>query len=838
MFTETLPAQNTTRKKLLTAIALIAILALGAFLRLYELGAYSIGNTYYAATVKSMLSSWSNFFFGAFEPGGSVTVDKPPLGFWVQTLSAALLGVNGFSLALPNAVAGIASIALVYYLVKEQFNVAAGLVAALTLAVIPVTVSTERNNTIDGLLVFVLLLATWAVWKSVTSGKFRYLLLGAFIVGLGFNIKMLQAYMVIPALYALYFFGAKQGWLTRIWHLGAATLLLVVVSLSWAVAVDLVPEENRPFIGSSQNNTVMELIIGHNGLSRLGLNDNKKRDGDGGNQPQPSADDGQRAQASAAPNQSPNRAPVNLPPSNGQPPQEALDACLNLALGESCTVNLPNRDVEGICISDPQQDALVCVPENRQISPKNPPKELVDACENLAPSDSCAINFPKKDVDGTCISDPQQDILFCAPNDRPAPPDGQIASNAPGGNPPNGGQPDGGRPNDGGAFNTSETGQAGIARLFSEPLVTEASWILPLALFSILLTGITLVTSLRGSTTAEAISTTVSEIATSQKHAPRKDKLLGLTLWMLWLLPVMAYFSFTTGLFHRYYLIMLGPALAALTGSAFWSVSELFKRNRWLGLGSIAFLSIITLGFQAVMLSEYSAASWVLPFSIIITLAGLGLLFFGTALSHICSSGRRKGVRAPRKDALRSIGLTIILLAMLAAPFTWSVMVTMDENANVALPTATLNDAQPTTFMTPNNTVMSDKEEAIMGFLLANTDPDSYLLATVNARSAAPYILETGRAVLTFGGFSGGDQVIDAAGVAEMVANGELRYILYSDKIANSHRDIAAWVRESCVPVSVPGVENRQENPAQGQNTRNVRMGGPDQNEALYDCGN
>ena len=751
---------STKSKKLLTAIALTLIIALGAFLRLYELGADSIGNTYYAATVKSMLTSPSNFFFGSFEPGGSVTVDKPPLGFWVQAISAALLGVNGFSLALPNALAGIGSIALVYYLVKEQFSVAAGLVAALTLAVIPVTISTERNNTIDGLLVFVLLLATWAVWKSVQSGKFRYLLLGAFIVGLGFNIKMLQAYMIIPALYALYFFGAKQGWLTRLWHLGAATLLLVAISLSWAIAVDLVPEENRPFIGSSDDNTVMELIIGHNGLSRLGLNDNSKKDG--GTRPQSPADDGQRAQASAAPNQSPNQPPVNVGAAPNQPPQEALDACLSLSVGDACTVSLPNRDIEGIC-------------------------------------------RPLK----------QSDELVCAPNDRLAPPDGQVA-----GNPPNGGQPDGGRPNDGGgAFNTSETGKAGITRLFSEPLVTEASWILPLALLSILLTGVTLITSLRGSSTAEAISTTKSEIATSQKHAPRKDRFLGLILWTLWLLPVMAYFSFTTGLFHRYYLIMLGPALAALTGMAFWSVSELFKRNRWLGFGSLASLIIVTLGFQAVILSEYTTASWLLPFAIVTALAGMTILIINNSTQ------------------LRTVALTIILLAMLAAPTTWSVMVTMNDNSNVALPTATINDSQPTTFMTPDNTVMSDNEEAIMNYLLANTDPNSYLLATVNARSAAPYILETGRPVLTFGGFSGSDQVIDAAGVAEMVANGELRYILYSDKITNSHRDIAAWVRESCVPTSVPGVEVRAQNSAQGQNTQNVGLRPPSQNEVLYDCG-
>ena len=759
MSTETLPMQNEKRTKLLTTIALTLIIGLGAFLRLYELGAHNIGNTYYAATVKSMLTSWSNFFFASFEPGGSVTVDKPPLGFWVQSLSAAILGVNGFALALPNALAGIGSIGLIYYLVKEQFNRGAGLVAALTLAVVPVTVSTERNNTIDGLLVFVLLLAVWAVWKAVQSGKFRYLLLGAFIIGLGFNIKMLQAYMIIPAVYALYFFGAKQGWFTRIWQLGVATLLLVAVSLSWAVTVDLVPEEYRPYIGSSEDNTVMELIIGHNGLSRLGLNENARGQGSGdGGQQQPPLDDGQRGQASTTPDGAAGQTPVNGAPSNRQPPQQAVEACNGLALGDDCTVELPNRS-----------------------------------------------------IDGTCAEPPQFDTLVCTPNDRLVPSDGQVAGNA-----PNGG-PDGN--NGGGGRNNSETGQAGITRLFSEPLVTEASWVLPLALVSILLTGITLVIASR----AKQSPALNNEIAPSQVHAPRKNKLLALSLWTLWLLPAMAYFSFTTGLFHRYYLIMLGPALAALTGMAFWSVAQIFKRNRWLGLGTLAFIAVVTLGFQAVMLSGYQTMSWVLPTSIVLALVG-----FALALAAVLGGGDAAWSVATK------IALGIVLLAFLVAPTTWATMATLNENPNVALPTATLNDSTRASFMTPNNTTMTSNEESIMNFLLENTDPDAYLLATVNARSAAPYILETGRAVLTFGGFSGRDPIFEVSDITEMVASGELRYVLYSDTMNQAHREIAHWVTASCVPVSVPGVESQQR-PSQGQ-TQNAGLRPPSNNEVLYDC--
>jgi 4-amino-4-deoxy-L-arabinose transferase-like glycosyltransferase len=257
------------RSKLVPASLLIVVLLLGAFLRFYHLGAGGVGNAYYAATVKSMLVSWHNFFFAAFEPGGSLSVDKPPLGFWVQALSAYFLGVTGFALALPNAIAGVLSIFLVYKLVRRPFGVWAGLAAALVLALMPVAIATERNNTIDGLLVCVLLLAAWAFLQAVYTGRIRWLFLGAFIVGLGFNIKMLQAFLPLPAFYVLYFFGAKHKWGRKLLHLFVATLLLLVVSFSWAVAVDLVPASSRPYVDSTSKNTVMELIFGHNGIERL-----------------------------------------------------------------------------------------------------------------------------------------------------------------------------------------------------------------------------------------------------------------------------------------------------------------------------------------------------------------------------------------------------------------------------------------------------------------------------------------------------------------------------------------------------------------------------------------
>lgn len=199
------------RRSIATAALLLAILLLGGFLRFYHLGEAGVGNTYYAATVKSMLMSWKNFFFAAFDPGGSLSVDKPPVGFWFQAISARIFGLNGFAIALPNAIAGIISMLMVYLLIRRPFGTWAGLIAALALALMPVAISTERNNTIDGLLVMVLLLAAWAFLQAAYTGRIRWLLVGTLLVGVGFNIKMLEAFLPLPAFYAVYFFGVKRS---------------------------------------------------------------------------------------------------------------------------------------------------------------------------------------------------------------------------------------------------------------------------------------------------------------------------------------------------------------------------------------------------------------------------------------------------------------------------------------------------------------------------------------------------------------------------------------------------------------------------------------------------
>jgi 4-amino-4-deoxy-L-arabinose transferase-like glycosyltransferase len=250
-------------------IALGAIIALSAFLNFYRLDQMGYSNSYYAAGVKSMLMSWHNFFFVSFDPGGFVTIDKPPLGFWIQTASAKLFGFSGWSILFPEALAGVLAVALLYHLVRRTFGPVAGLIAALALAVTPVSVATQRNNTIDSLLVFTLLLSAWALIRAIETGRLRWLLLCALGIGLGFNIKMMEAYLVVPAFGLAYLLGTSQSWLKRILHLSLALILMLAVSFAWIVAVDLTPASQRPYVGSTQDNSELSLALGYNGVQRL-----------------------------------------------------------------------------------------------------------------------------------------------------------------------------------------------------------------------------------------------------------------------------------------------------------------------------------------------------------------------------------------------------------------------------------------------------------------------------------------------------------------------------------------------------------------------------------------
>lgn len=249
--------------------ALIGIALISAFLNLFNIWKDQYANAYYTSAVASMLQSFHTFFYASFDPAGYVTVDKPPVTFWIQTVSAYFFGLHGWSVILPQALAGIGSVLLVYALVKPSFGRSAARLASLIFACTPIAAAVSRTNNVDSLLVFTLLLGTWMLFRAVRRESWFWAV-GAFgVIGIGFNEKMLQAYMVVPAFVALYLLAYKAEWKKKLTVLAGATAVMVMLSLSWALIVDTVSPDSRPYIGSSQTNSVIELALGYNGVSRL-----------------------------------------------------------------------------------------------------------------------------------------------------------------------------------------------------------------------------------------------------------------------------------------------------------------------------------------------------------------------------------------------------------------------------------------------------------------------------------------------------------------------------------------------------------------------------------------
>ena len=252
-------------RKRLEATSIGTVLVLAAFLRLWRLDANGFGTEYYAAGVRSALQGGGLLFYNAFDPAGFLSLDKPPVAFWIQTAFAKVLGFSGWTIHLPQALAGVASVALLYRLVRRPFGIAAGTIAALLLALMPVAVAIDRSNNTDSWLILFLLLAAWAALR----GRGGSLVLAMALLGVAFNVKMLAALACGPALLAGWWAAGTLGLRRRLGWMAAAGVTLAVVSLAWPLAFDLTPRERRPYAGSTEGNSMLELAVAHNGLERF-----------------------------------------------------------------------------------------------------------------------------------------------------------------------------------------------------------------------------------------------------------------------------------------------------------------------------------------------------------------------------------------------------------------------------------------------------------------------------------------------------------------------------------------------------------------------------------------
>ena len=248
-----------------------ALLGLTGVLNLWSLSRNGWANVYYSAAVRSMSSSWHDFLYASFDRSGVMTVDKPPLALWVQSLSVRVFGYHPLSLLVPQALMGMATVVLVYDLVRRRFGRLGGFIAGLALALTPMTVAISRHNNPDALLVLACVAAVWCAVRGLEGGRTRWLVLSGVCVGLGFETKMGVALAVVPGIAAAWMWvaPAARGRLHALRQLLAGAGAMVLVGGAWPALVELTPASSRPWIAGTSDNRVVSLIFEYNGLGRV-----------------------------------------------------------------------------------------------------------------------------------------------------------------------------------------------------------------------------------------------------------------------------------------------------------------------------------------------------------------------------------------------------------------------------------------------------------------------------------------------------------------------------------------------------------------------------------------
>jgi 4-amino-4-deoxy-L-arabinose transferase-like glycosyltransferase len=249
--------------------ALVLLLVATGFLYLWGLGRSGWGNSFYSAAVQAGTKSWKAFFFGSSDASNFITVDKPPAFLWVMEISARLFGVNSWSILAPQALEGVATVGLIFATVRRWFSPAAALIAGVVVAVTPVATLMFRFNNPDALLTLLLTAAAYATVRAIEGGRTRWMVLAGTLIGFGFITKMLQALILMPVLAIVYLLAGPPKIGRRVGQVIYSGVAMVVAGGWWVAAVQLTPAADRPYIGGSTDNNLLNLIFGYNGFGRI-----------------------------------------------------------------------------------------------------------------------------------------------------------------------------------------------------------------------------------------------------------------------------------------------------------------------------------------------------------------------------------------------------------------------------------------------------------------------------------------------------------------------------------------------------------------------------------------
>ena len=246
------------------------LLLFTAIFYLWNLTINGMANSYYAAAAQAASTNWTAWLFGSLDAANFVSVDKPPISMIIMGLFGRIFGFSSWSMLLPHAMAGIATVALVYLTVKRWYGARAGLIAGIVMAMTPAAALMFRFNNPDSFLTLFLTASAYSFLRSFEGNKpVLWLSLAGLFTGFAFNTKMLQGLMVLPIMTMLYISFSPPKLVTRLWHLGVAGVVTAISTLWWSVLVWLTPAANRPWVGSTNDNNIWSLIFGYNGFGRL-----------------------------------------------------------------------------------------------------------------------------------------------------------------------------------------------------------------------------------------------------------------------------------------------------------------------------------------------------------------------------------------------------------------------------------------------------------------------------------------------------------------------------------------------------------------------------------------
>lgn len=726
-------------------IILVLIMIVSIWMNFYNQSKEGNSNSYYTAAVTSMLQDPKAFFYASLDTGLYVTVDKPPLGLWIQTLSCALFGVNSFGILFPQALAGCISVLIMFFLVRKRFGDTAGLVAAAVIAFTPILIALDRTNNMDIILMFFLLCSGALSLRAIRTRKVGWWLLAIAFIGFGFNVKMLEAYMALPAVFIVYWVSCILD-KTKPFKVGklfiqslAAVLVLVVSSFTWAVVVDLTDPDERPYIGSSENNSVLDLAFGYNGLTRL-LGRNR-----GGNA------NGQRSQSVSD-------------RENQQEITDRSNPSTSREGGRNSSVQTAVTPSEAFVQSDPNNSSASEAESNRRSRPNQ--------------NESRANGSGDRSDRGPGADGNPGDA-----SERGAGLGGVPGSRSGGGG---GGTPRSG--SDGGTGgNSSESGETGVLRLFSTQLSGLISWFL----FPAILTAI-------GACVAFLLLAFCKRCRSDQKEFMACcDRCVELVFWAAWLIPMVIVFSFA-GFIHRYYVVLLAPAIAALTGACVGMHERhevlIPKLNRpsWF----MPVIYALTLGIQIFIVSRTDWNNMIIP------MLASGVL--GLVVVNFTAAGKRWKV----------IGTALMSIAVFLAPISWSFTPVLYTMSNANIP-----DAGPSLVNNPSNSggansdrqsqasEINDAKLTLNDYILQNYQGERWAVAVAGASEASSIIIATKLPVMAIGGWSG-DSILTLEKLQEYVENGDLRYFVSggsSRGISGVSSEITAWVQEVGTKVEVSG---------------------------------